>query len=124
MARVSFNKLINTNNFKYLILALIIILTFGTCHKCISLFSIKEGNAKSTDADGDTKSDSSGNSKKSEKYWKTTVNGTETCKQVTDNDAKDICDEKNCEGDASIDKACKKISCFKCKTNDKCHGDC
>ena len=73
MARVSLKKIINTNNFKYLILALIVLLTFGTCYKCISLFSIKEGNsAKSTDADGDTKSDSSGNKKKSEKYFETT----------------------------------------------------
>jgi len=125
MARVSYNKIINTNNFKYLILALIILLTFGTCHKCMTLFSIQEGNsAKSTDADGDTKSDSSGNSKKSEKYWETTKDGTKGCYQVKDNDAKTICNEKGCDGDASIEKACKKITCYKCKTNNKCHGDC
>jgi len=123
MARVSYSKIINTNNFKYLILALIVLLTFGTCHKCLSLFSIKEGNAKSTDADGDTKSDSSGNKKKTKKHWYPSKN---KCKQMTDAEAKKIWKQKGASGKASIKKVCdnKYVDCYKCITNNKCHGDC
>lgn len=124
MARVSYSKIINTNNFKYLILALIILLTFGTCHKCMSFFSIQEGNSAKVEVDSDTKKDTSGNKKKSEKYWQTTKDGTAGCYQLKDNDAKKICKDKGCDGDASIDKACKKMTCYKCKTNNKCHNDC
>lgn len=122
MARVSYSKIINTNNFKYLIAALIILLTFGTCYKCTKLFTIKEGaSAKSTDADGDTKSDSSGNKKKAKKHWYPSKN---KCKQMTDDEAKKICKSKSCDGDATITKACTKVDCYKCITNNKCHASC
>ena len=121
MARVSFNKIINTNKFKYLIAALIIILIFGTCYKCTKLITVREGaSAKSTDADGDTKDDTSGNKKKKKKHFY--ENG--SCKQMTDADAKKICKSKNCDGDASITKACNKIDCYKCITNSDCHANC
>jgi len=115
MVCLSFNKIMNTNKFKYIVAMLIILLVFGTCSKCANLITRKN---KERMVPNSVKNAVIKKERKT--HW---VTGG-LCNIMTQSHAESICKSNKCEGEPTIEKACNKITCYKCITNGKCHGNC